>query len=514
MASDDTARGTEAGEQAFAAPYHQEPIACRRPVLTQRPGSAAPARSTGRSMHSSLPQRRSLSRQLVLPVVGLVLAAVLANVACSAWLAARRSAATAERQAAQVAAALAASRVPPTALVLDALDRLTGCRFLTLDAATGRPAGGTLPAADAAAITPAALAAGRVILPSGPHRLGIVPADGRPETVVVLAPIPSLPGATFEAVAPVLVVAAATLLVLVPLGLAATRGLARRIAGIEQHVDRLASGAFETGPGAVHGPATHDGDEIDRLTVGVDRLAGALVGLRQTLVAGERQRLLGQLAAGFAHELRNAITGSRLAIDLHRRRCPTDDASLAVAVRQLDIVEEEVRGLLALGRPGEAAEGRLAVDPLLAEVRDLTAARCEHAGVRLRCGDPCGLSIRGRREPLRAALVNLALNAIDAAGPGGTVHLAAEALDGGVCLAVEDSGAGPPAELAATLHEPFVTGKPEGVGLGLAVASAVASAHGGRLAWDHQPGRTRFAIIVPADRILTPSADHPSRIMP
>jgi signal transduction histidine kinase len=465
-------------------------------------------------MPSPVLTRRSLSRQLVLPVVGLVLAAVLANVVCSAWLAARRSAAAADRLAAQVAAALAASRVPPTAAVLDTLDHLTGCRFLTLDPGSGRPSGGTLPSDDAQAFTAADRTTGRVLLPSGPYRLATVSTEGRPETLVVLAPIRSLPVATLEAVAPTLAVAAATLLVLVPLGLTATRGLARRIAGIEEHVAQLAAGAFEPGTGATPpGAADDGGDEIDRLTGGVNRLAGALAGLRQSLVAGERQRLLGQLAAGFAHELRNAITGSRLAIDLHRRRCPGTDTSLAVAVRQLDIVEEEVRGLLALGRPGEAAEVRLAVDPLLAEVRDLTQARCEHAGVHLACAAPSGFAIHGRREPLRAALVNLALNAIDAAGPGGWVRLGAAAVDGGISLAVEDSGAGPPAELAATLHEPFVTGKPEGVGLGLAVASAVAGEHGGRLAWEHSAGRTRFAILVPAERVVPASVPLPSGSM-
>ena len=159
--------------------------------------------------------------------------------------------------------------------------------------------------------------------------------------------------------------------------------------------------------------------------------------LRSSLVAGERQRLLGQLAAGFAHELRNAVTGARLAIDLHRRRCPAGsgnaaaDDSLAVAGRQLDILEEEVRGLLALAKP--SADRRqphepIPLDRLLAEVRDLTAPRCDHAAVRMVCDLPSGLSARGRHDALRAALVNLVLNGVDAAGRGGTVWLSAAAI--------------------------------------------------------------------------------------
>jgi nitrogen-specific signal transduction histidine kinase len=52
-----------------------------------------------------------------------------------------------------------------------------------------------------------------------------------------------------------------------------------------------------------------------------------------------------------------------------------------------------------------------------------------------------------------------------------------------------------------SLHEPFVTSKPEGIGLGLAVAQAVAEEHAGTLTWEHSDGRTRFAISLPAQTL-------------
>jgi signal transduction histidine kinase len=243
----------------------------------------------------------------------------------------------------------------------------------------------------------------------------------------------------------------------------------------------------------------------------------ALAALRKTLVSSERQRLLGQLAAGFAHELRNAVTGARLAIDLHRRRCdasrhttsPADD-SLAVATRQLDIVEAEVRGLLALGRASQAAAEPTDLDRLLDEIRELTAARASHAGVTLDRGPAAGITTPVRRDSLRAALVNLVLNAIDAAGRGGAVQLAILAEPGAASLVVDDTGPGPPPGLAATIHEPFVTGKPEGVGLGLAVAQAVATEHGGTLSWSRHGDHTRFAIRLPVST-LVPSPAHSDR---
>jgi signal transduction histidine kinase len=449
----------------------------------------------------------SLTRQLVWPVVGLLLAAVLANVGFAAWLAARRSADNARAARDKVADTLAASRVSLSPPVLDALRRLTGNHFIVWNETDRQIGVSTLPREALrdvdADLLATAIRDGRGTFADRPYHVGGVRASGvRPETVLVLTPDRDVLASTLEAVWPVLAVAATTLAVLVPLGVRATRRLAGRITAVERHVGRIAQGEFgQTLATAVDAAPA---DEIGRLVLGVDRMSRQLGELRESLVAGERQRLLGQLAAGFAHELRNAVTGARLAIDLHRRRCAgatgaDPDESLGVAIRQLDILEEEVRGLLALGKPAAtAAAAPLDVDGLLAEVRDLTAPRCAHAGVRLECGPRAGLAVVARHDAVRAALVNLALNGIDAAGRGGHVHLAATARGPQILLTVADSGPGPPTAVRDTMQEPFVTSKPEGIGLGLAVARAVAEGHGGALEWDRSDGTTRFAIALPA----------------
>ena len=444
----------------------------------------------------------SLSRQLVAPVVGLVLAAVLVNAAVSGWLAARRGVAAARAGQEQLAAALRDARVPLSPQVLATLHALTGSHFVVWNPTAGSSGGSTLPRGavdDAELARAAAEADGIVTLDGRRHRVGIAQAAGvRPESVLVLTPLASPLRTLVDALWPVLAVAAATLAVLVPLSLRTTGRLAERIAAIERHVGRIAGGEFGHRLPAAR---TVDAAEVGRLVAGVDHMSATLDTLQSELVAGERQRLLGQLAAGFAHELRNAVTGAQLAIDLHRRRCgtPAADDSLSVASRQLAILEEEVRGLLALGRQPQAAPEPLVVDELLAEVRDLTTPRCQHAGVRVEVGPATGLTIHGRRDALRAALVNLALNAIDATGRDGTLRITATAADGRLVLGVEDDGPGPPEAIRDTLHEPFVTGKPEGIGLGLAVAKAVAESHGGDLAWRRAGGWTRFTITLPLE---------------
>lgn len=448
---------------------------------------------------------RSLAGQFIVPVVGLLLAGVLLGVVTSSWLAANRSLAAARSAQERLGAALADARFPLSQPIVDTLARLTGSDFVVWDPAA-RVAGPATLSAETLAVTDltavAANAGGVAHVGGTSRRVGIVrPSGVRPETVLVLTPMPGLARTVTEALVPEIVIAGAMLAVLVPIGLRTARRFASRIAAVERHVARIAAGEFGQTLGAVA-----DTDEVGRLAAGVDRMSLALAGLRDSLVAGERQRLLGQLAAGLAHELRNAVTGAKLAIGLHRRRCGSSsrdtggDDSLVVAERQLDVLEEEVRGLLALGRPDEARTTPVDVGVLLREVRDLTAPRCEHAGVTLECAASSAVVV-GRRESLRAALVNLALNGIDAAGRTGTVRLSARSEPGRVRLVVEDTGPGPPEGIHDSLQEPFVTGKPEGIGLGLAVASAVATAHGGALDWHRAGGLTRFSLSIPVESL-------------
>ncbi len=466
------------------------------------------------------PRRSSLRRQLVLPVVGLLLAGVLANVAFASWLAARRAADVARLRERQVVETLATSRVTLTLPVLETLARLTDSRFVVWNPVDGSLGTTTLDSGErdelSAAGVALALERGTTTLGGQAFRVATVRSGSvRPETVVVLTPRRSLVSLALESAWPQLAVAAITLAFLIPATLAATGRLSRRIGAVERRVAAIAAGDFGTG-GIDEGqdgtrPAPVD-DEIGRLNRGVERMSGQLGQLRARLLAGERERLLGQLAAGFAHELRNAVTGARLAIDLHRSRCQASstDGSLAVAIKQLAVVEEEVRGLLALGKRTESAPEPLTIDDVFTEVADLVSPRCQHGGTTLDVEKPTGISIVARRDSLRAALLNLVVNAIDAAGRGGRVRLEAHAIGPEVQISVDDTGPGPPDSLAATLTEPFVTGKPEGIGLGLAIVTAVAEDHGGRLEWGRVNDHTRFTIVLPAGAVSPTTPGSPA----
>jgi signal transduction histidine kinase len=105
-------------------------------------------------------------------------------------------------------------------------------------------------------------------------------------------------------------------------------------------------------------------------------------------------------------------------------------------------------------------------------------------------------------------LLNLLLNAIEAAPPGTAVRIACNAAPKTIELAVSDAGAGIPPEDAVRIFEPFYTTKTSGAGLGLAISRQLAVQAGGTLEIDrgHKPG-ARFVLTLPrAGDALLPSA--------
>jgi signal transduction histidine kinase len=232
--------------------------------------------------------------------------------------------------------------------------------------------------------------------------------------------------------------------------------------------------------------------------------------MSQTIRRSERTHLLAQLAAGLAHQLRNALAGARMSLQLHLKRCEAgrSDQSVSVALRQISLIEEQVQGLLTLGKTEQRPQRVTDLVRLLHDIKLMLEPTCEHGQVRLQVSSGPTKVFAVVDEPsLRAAVLNLALNAIEAARPGGLVDLEILEPDGERVVQVSDTGAGPPPDLKETLFEPFVTGKPEGVGLGLALASQVARAHHGSLSWLREEGWTRFRLNLPVPASQGPTLD-------
>ena len=330
--------------------------------------------------------------------------------------------------------------------------------------------------------------------------LRLVRGDNAGDVLYILYPESLWRDALWEAIWPFLILGGSVGAASVALAIGLGQGLSRRIRDLERRTRLIAAGDFSPMP------LPRRNDEIRDLAQSINEMTQRLAQYQETTQRTERLRLLGQVSGGLAHQLRNGLTGVRLALQLFVRECAeaTDTAALDVALRQLTLLETNLKRFLDLGREADGRRECCSLPALLHEAVELVRPQCRHAGIELRWQSPPGeLSVRGDSGRLGQLILNLLGNAIEAAGPGGIVQvtLAEEKALGSqppvVVVEVLDSGPGPRAEVAHRLFELFVTGKPEGVGLGLAVARQVAEAHGGSIRWQRKDGWTCFRVELP-----------------
>lgn len=233
----------------------------------------------------------------------------------------------------------------------------------------------------------------------------------------------------------------------------------------------------------------------------------------------ERQALLGAIAGGLAHELRNPLSTMLVHLQLLRE----DWASPAttkerLSLKRIDILLREAQRLedvlsdflrFAGGHHPTLQPGNLNL--LVQETLDFIAPEAERNGVRLETslsGDLPQVPLDG---PLfKQALLNILLNAEQAMPNGGTISVSTSRDSEAVRLAVRDTGKGIEPEILARIFDVYFSTKPNGSGLGLATTRRIVEEHGGRIEVESAPGAgamftIRLPAFVPASTGATPA---------
>jgi two-component system sensor histidine kinase FlrB len=210
----------------------------------------------------------------------------------------------------------------------------------------------------------------------------------------------------------------------------------------------------------------------------------ALRAVQARLAQLERLSAMGEMAAQLAHQIRTPLASAILyAGTLGERPAPGADRSRQAGrlLQVLRHLEALVRDMLLFAHRGAFEVEELTLDDLLGAVRDQLSARLEARGVGLVIAQEAGAAVlRGSRQALAAALVNLVDNACEAGADRVELGCSRWA-PGRIALEVADNGPGVPDQARGRLFEPFFTTRSGGTGLGLAVVRAVAEAHRGNV---------------------------------
>ncbi|WNG55918.1 GHKL domain-containing protein [Archangium gephyra] len=229
----------------------------------------------------------------------------------------------------------------------------------------------------------------------------------------------------------------------------------------------------------------------------------------------ERLVLVGQLAAGVAHEVNNPLAFVKANLSFLAREVDSEGPPLDRAELK-NLLEETQQGVLRIqqivadlkdfSRAGQLGDDeRGALEDALREASRLVSVRLGGGGQVELSLDPGLPEVRLGQRHMVQVMVNLLLNAVDAveqARPARRAHVTVSArrMQECVCLLVEDNGPGIPAEVLPRLFEPFFTTKPpgKGTGLGLALCREYVARAGGTLhAENRTEGGARFILQLP-----------------
>jgi len=285
------------------------------------------------------------------------------------------------------------------------------------------------------------------------------------------------------------------------------RSLARDAAlGPSLKLDEASGPAQSAGQGSAD-EVRAVGDLVHGLLRDVDQTHTLLEESRLHLMQSEKLALVGKLAAGVAHSVRNPLTSVKMRLFSLERGLdlsPTQREDFEVISEEIRHLDTIVRNFLEFSRPPRPKFQHLSPSDVVDMTLVLLKHRLETYGVDVRLVRERPLpEVDVDPEQLKEALVNLILNACDAMGENGRIEITEEIgfvdpLGRVAILQLSDSGPGIPAEIKDQVFQPFFSTKEEGTGLGLAIAKRILDEHGGyiHLKPSDKQGAT-FVLVLP-----------------
>ncbi|VVS91203.1 two-component system sensor histidine kinase NtrB [Desulfoluna spongiiphila] len=231
----------------------------------------------------------------------------------------------------------------------------------------------------------------------------------------------------------------------------------------------------------------------------------------------EKMAVIGEMAAGLAHEIKNPLASLSGSIQMLKGETgwePHHEKLMGIAVRETARLSGLVTEFLLFARPGAGSPVPILVSSVVEETVALLeqdSRHGHHVGVEVLVVE--GLTVCMDLGHLRQVLLNLLINATEAVSDGGSVIVSGYRENRKrVVLSVKDDGAGIDAEIAKHIFDPFFTTKKEGTGLGLSIVHRLLDECGGGIRVMSRPGEgAEFTLSLPSGSGSLPSRQLPDR---
>jgi signal transduction histidine kinase len=248
--------------------------------------------------------------------------------------------------------------------------------------------------------------------------------------------------------------------------------------------------------------AAEGDDDVGRLGRAFNLMLDRLDESKAAKVRNEKLALAGLFAARVAHDIRNPLASMKINAQMLEAAVKHDQKNAAIVNATLyDIgqVEAVIRDLIELARPGELRRVPADINAVIRAVIRQLDTRLTHRRVQTSLNLPDRLPlVQLDTERFAQVLTNVFITAIDAMPNGGVLTVSTAADGGNMVIDIDDDGVGIDPAMVTRVFDPFVSSKPEGVGLGLVNAKAVIEGHGGVISlMPRQPRGTRAKIVLP-----------------
>lgn len=225
--------------------------------------------------------------------------------------------------------------------------------------------------------------------------------------------------------------------------------------------------------------------------------------LRVELDHVERLSLVGQMAAGITHEIRNPMAVVRGFLQLMREKSPEElDSYYQIVMEELDRANSIINDFLSLAQSRISDKEKVLLQHIIEEITPLLWADANLRGqsVELKLSSSVQELELNVRE-IKQVILNLARNGMEAMGPKGVLTIETHTTNDKVELMVRDKGVGMSESQREKLFIPFFTTKSQGTGLGLSLCLSIVERHNGKIIVDSVEGEgTVFTISFPIEK--------------